>query len=393
MSIFRAARRRRFTPQSKRTLLAWSIALAGFAVLVAWKMDWLPIGVDDAETGSVVADPPPQLGPPAAALSGGSSRLGDDPFGEASEEPPFAAGQSEPPIEYQKFSNTIEQAGYEQPAPFAPGQAPPFPDEAVADEPSSTLRDLRTDRAAAPTVSVSPAGTERFSSEPDALPIALRESIQTVDEQMAAGDDLSAHQTLSDIYWRHTAARDAIRERIETTAKSIYFNPQPHYMTPYEIQAGDVLGTVAAKYDVPWQYLARLNGIDPRRIRPGQKLKVIKGPFGAVVDLARFELTIHAHGYYVKSYPIGVGKDGSTPIGTRSVVDKVTNPQYTDPDGRVIAADDPANPIGEYWISLGDRYGIHGTIDPASIGRAESRGCIRLNSADVQEVYDFLTIG
>ncbi|NOX57164.1 MAG: L,D-transpeptidase family protein [Planctomycetes bacterium] len=159
------------------------------------------------------------------------------------------------------------------------------------------------------------------------------------------------------------------------------------------IQPGDQLRKIAKKYKVTWQYLARLNRIDPRRIRAGQKLKVIRGPFSAFIDLSDFQLTVHLHGYYVKSYRVGIGKDGATPTGTFTVLNKVVNPQYTDPDGRVIDADDPANPLGERWIDLGDGYGIHGTIEPDSIGRAVSRGCIRMLNDDVAEVYDFLTVG
>jgi lipoprotein-anchoring transpeptidase ErfK/SrfK len=51
--------------------------------------------------------------------------------------------------------------------------------------------------------------------------------------------------------------------------------------------------------------------------------------------------------------------------------------------------------LGERWIGLdsGNQLGIHGTNDPASIGRAESRGCIRLSPTDVDDVYDILSIG
>jgi lipoprotein-anchoring transpeptidase ErfK/SrfK len=42
---------------------------------------------------------------------------------------------------------------------------------------------------------------------------------------------------------------------------------------------------------------------------------------------------------------------------------------------------------------LGNSYGIHGTIEPGSIGKAASRGCIRLADADVIDVYDFLVKG
>ena len=62
------------------------------------------------------------------------------------------------------------------------------------------------------------------------------------------------------------------------------------------------------------------------------------------------------------------------------------------------AADDPKNPIGEYWMGIdgvGDSaqykgFGIHGTIDPASIGQQKSMGCVRLADEDVKLMYELL---
>lgn len=214
-----------------------------------------------------------------------------------------------------------------------------------------------------------------------------------VDALMDSGDFINAHRQLSSLYWNKPELRETIRERIETTARSIFFSPQPHYMEPYVVQPGDQLQNVATRYAVPWEYLVRLNRIDPRRIRAEQKLKVIKGPFSALVDLSDFEITIHAHGYFVKSYRVGIGKEGTTPVGTFSVQTKLVNPTYYGPDGVVVDADDPSNPLGERWIDIGDSYGIHGTIDPQSIGRPESRGCVRMLNEEVAEVYDLLGVG
>jgi len=44
----------------------------------------------------------------------------------------------------------------------------------------------------------------------------------------------------------------------------------------------------------------------------------------------------------------------------------------------------PRNPVGVMWVALNKKgIGIHGTNDPASIGRAVSHGCIRLANWDV----------
>jgi lipoprotein-anchoring transpeptidase ErfK/SrfK len=85
------------------------------------------------------------------------------------------------------------------------------------------------------------------------------------------------------------------------------------------------------------------------------------------------------------------------------VLNKLTNPGWTDPTThRTYSPDDPKNPIGEHWIGLegleGEAvgktgYGVHGTIEPQSIGRNESLGCIRLLNEDVARVYELLTPG
>jgi lipoprotein-anchoring transpeptidase ErfK/SrfK len=82
---------------------------------------------------------------------------------------------------------------------------------------------------------------------------------------------------------------------------------------------------------------------------------------------------------------------------------KLKNPTYYSPRGEgVISADDPKNPLGEFWIGLAgvdghavgkQSYGIHGTIEPDSIGKQASMGCIRMRNEDVAEVFELLVEG
>ncbi len=219
------------------------------------------------------------------------------------------------------------------------------------------------------------------------------EQLAAAEEKLAAGETLAAHRDLSKLYWNHKELRPQLQETIDSTSKAIFFQAKPNYIEPYVIQEGERLEAIAKRYQLSWEYLARLNHTEPRRIQIGQKLKVVKGPFAAVVDLKEFALTVHLQGYYVKRYDVGIGEDGSSPIGKFTVLNKVENPQYTDPKGKVIPGDDPTNPLGERWLDLGEGYGIHGTIDPSSIGKAKSRGCIRLRDKEIIEVYDFLVRG
>ena len=214
----------------------------------------------------------------------------------------------------------------------------------------------------------------------------------TIDQLIADGEDVEANFQLSNLYWKRPEIRDQLMKRLSVVSYRIYFAPQPHYMDGHVIQAGDLLQNIAKDYDVSWEYLTKLNRTDAKKIRAGQKLKVIRGPFAAVVDLSDREMTVHSHGHYVARFEVGIGQDNSSPLGTLKVQEKLRDPNYYGPTG-VTKHDDPQNPLGEYWLDLGESFGIHGTIDESSIGKAESQGCIRMKNRDIADVYDLLTVG
>ncbi|WP_347304015.1 L,D-transpeptidase family protein [Croceibacterium sp. TMG7-5b_MA50] len=52
----------------------------------------------------------------------------------------------------------------------------------------------------------------------------------------------------------------------------------------------------------------------------------------------------------------------------------------------------PNGPVGVVWIDLTkDHYGIHGTPEPQTIGRAESHGCVRLTNWDAARLAQMVT--
>ena len=228
--------------------------------------------------------------------------------------------------------------------------------------------------------------------DPPAI-IAGPRSLADIDRLIRSGDLAAAHRDLSWIYFQQPGQREEIAGRIERTARTIYFSPRPHILPPHTLRPGDSLAALSPRYQVGWQYLAELNGVTPNRIRAGQSLKVIRGPFRVVVDLSEFSLLVRTDTEYVCRFRIGIGRDHSTPIGRFRVLRKVPDPQYTDPSGRVIPARAPDNPLGRHWIDLGEGYGIHGTNQPQSIGRAESRGCVRMRNADVAKLFGMLVTG
>lgn len=185
----------------------------------------------------------------------------------------------------------------------------------------------------------------------------------------------------------------------------------PHCFA-YTVQLGDRLSKLAVQNEVTPELLCRINGIaDARKMRAHQTLKIVRGPFHAVVSKSQFTMDIYlgipgeAGSVLVRSFSVGLGKDDSTPAGKWLIEPhkKLKNPTYYSPRGEgIIASDDPRNPLGEYWLGLVGlegqavgkaSYGIHGTIDPNSIGKMESMGCIRMRNEDVAIVYELLVDG
>jgi LysM repeat protein len=172
----------------------------------------------------------------------------------------------------------------------------------------------------------------------------------------------------------------------------------------YEVQHNDSLSEIGKKYKVPHEILQQINNIpDPKKLREGQKIKVVNGPFHAIVYKSTFTLDLYLQNTYVKSYKVGLGMEGKeTPTGKWRVKagGKLLNPTWRDPDtGRTYIADDPDYPLGSRWIAIegleGNALGrtgfaFHGTKDPETIGTRSSKGCIRLFNGDVIELYNLV---
>jgi len=92
-----------------------------------------------------------------------------------------------------------------------------------------------------------------------------------------------------------------------------------------------------------------------------------------------------------------------TPKGMYKVLGKVTNPVWRRPDWSYVeeglpipSANDPsrweAGVLGDYALSIGDGYLIHGTIYKRFLGMPVTHGCIRMNDDDLEAVYKTLEL-
>src|SRR5437868_11219163 len=112
-----------------------------------------------------------------------------------------------------------------------------------------------------------------------------------------------------------------------------------------------------------------------------------------VVSIPDRKLAVVEHGRVKKLYRVAVGTKWSpSPAGEFHIVNKVAAPVYRH-KGKVVAAGS-GNPLGSRWMGLdAPHYGIHGTNQPSSIGRAASHDCIRMASRDVQELFAVAQVG
>ncbi|WP_408955237.1 L,D-transpeptidase family protein [Natroniella sp. ANB-PHB2] len=81
------------------------------------------------------------------------------------------------------------------------------------------------------------------------------------------------------------------------------------------------------------------------------------------------------------SFPVAVGKPTTpTPTGNYKIINKIKN---------------PSNPaLGSRWMQFTTRmHGIHGTNNPASIGKAASLGCVRMYNYNAEYLYDQIQVG
>jgi lipoprotein-anchoring transpeptidase ErfK/SrfK len=101
-------------------------------------------------------------------------------------------------------------------------------------------------------------------------------------------------------------------------------------------------------------------------------------------------------------YGIGVGRQGFTWSGVQTISRKAEWPDWIPPVEMIArqpylprwVGGGPGNPLGARAMYLGNTdYRIHGTNDASTIGKHVSSGCIRLQNADVIDLYNRVGIG
>lgn len=132
----------------------------------------------------------------------------------------------------------------------------------------------------------------------------------------------------------------------------------------------------------------------PGGLSPGQTNPT---PVHLEVDTDAFEMIVYADGDVLWRFPVGLGKDDSTPTGNFTIYNKIAQPDWYH-RGESVPYGHPRNPLGESWMGLASNgnplsYGIHPTNEPDSIGTASGAGCIRMSPEDAERLFRYCPIG
>ena len=158
-------------------------------------------------------------------------------------------------------------------------------------------------------------------------------------------------------------------------------------MLKNKIKSGETLASIALDFRTTTGALKAANPSLQTREPEQNEVIIIPGlpdpntiPYRISVSISAKRLVLFSGSQLLRSYPIATGRIlNMTPTGSYYIVNRQPN---------------PGGPFGAYWLSLSKvHYGIHGTNNPSSIGKAVSRGCIRMYNQNVIELASIVPSG
>lgn len=213
---------------------------------------------------------------------------------------------------------------------------------------------------------------------------------------------VAAHEKLSQWYGNPNlspAEKQQVESLLGQLAGTVVYSTEHRLEPPYTVQAGDSLQTIADKYEVPWQLLAKINGIPAANlVQPGQQLKVVHGPFSAVVELDESQMTLLLDGRYAGRFPVRIEQNAPLTEGEWKLEQKLVNPT-AEATGVVSASYTPST-VDRVLVLRNESPTAAGATISITSGQTAPSGptavapaAIRLSAQDAEEVADILSVG
>jgi len=274
-------------------------------------------------------------------------------------------------------------------APLADPVAAPGLEHGLAAAPSATPAGL----------SATPVGPPAATASAEGVPAtaAFATSWAEAHDKLAAGRFAEALATLST--WQDDPSlgleeSQRLDDLLSQLAGSVIYSQQDLLLPPHIVAPGDTLQSIAAQLGVPWQLLAKINGVDdPERLIPGEHLKVLRGPFDAVVSVSRRRLSLQVGGNYAGSFPVVIGRQIQERVGSSLAVVDVRRGDA--PSSAPAAATQVSfvGSSGSRSIVLGDGISIEPAEDPAAVADAAPAASLVVAARDLDEIIDILGPG
>ncbi|RLS33856.1 MAG: LysM peptidoglycan-binding domain-containing protein [Planctomycetota bacterium] len=326
----------------------------------------LRIGVADGGAPPLPAFPPASLPPasiPPASLPSG----------------PDMAGGTLPPPTYLTAASAVPPVA--EPAP-PPG---PFPPAAIS--PPLPQR-------APPAMAVGAAPLQGLAVPPSP---AFTSAWTDAHDKLAAGRFAEALSSLSVWYDDPSLGLEEsqrLEELLGQLAGTVIYSQQDLLLPPHVAAPGDTLQVIAGPLSVPWQLLAKINGVDePTQLIPGEHLKLVHGPFDAVISVSRRRMSLQVGGNYAGSFPVVIGRQIHERVGSSVAVLDIRRPGVAvDPPG-ITAQVVYAPATGPKAVILGEGLAIEGVEDPSLLADSASPSSIVVSLRDLEDIADILGAG
>lgn len=273
----------------------------------------------------------------------------------------------------------------------------------------------------AATATVAAAAAPQDATPPTTAPVAPQVAVpqpvlteaqilqQTIAECERTRDTVRLHRVLGEAVASETldaVLRTALWPRLEQLNAEMIFSTAAHPLFVQErVRRGDSLWSLCQRVKrqrgvtLAPGLLSAVNHVPASGLKVGAVLKVPAAQLAVIVDKSDFRLFVQMDGITVLHMPVGIGRDGLTPEERFTIGSRVLQPDWTDPKtGKTIAFGQPGHLIGSRWLGFSRRgaptgFGIHGTVEPDSIGKAQSDGCIRLGESDLIRLFELLPEG
>lgn len=208
------------------------------------------------------------------------------------------------------------------------------------------------------------------------------------------GEFLKAKKYYQEILVNHPDAENIaiVQEELEKLNLDIIFSRKevPNKSILHEVVTGDTLGKIAKKYNTTVEFIQKSNNLKSDVIRIGQKLRIWTSPFNILIDKSQNILILKDGNEVVKVYDVSTGENNCTPTGEFTITTKLVDPVWFN-RGAIVPPESPQNVLGSRWLGFDlPGYGIHGTIEPETIGQQATAGCIRMRNEEVEELYSII---